>query len=69
MATQSEREVLVTRFQVMKASEGLKDVKFFLGKVSEATVDQVCGDVNSLLDKVENGEVHTIDKWNDSHKD
>ena len=68
MATQTEREKLAARFHAMKAADGLQDMKFHLGRVSEATTDQVCGRINSMLDDYAEDRVHWIDSWKDSNK-
>jgi len=63
--TKTERETLLERFQRMKAQEGLVDIKFHLGQVSETTTEAVCGQVNKLLDKVADGKVQMLSKWSD----
>jgi len=68
MATKTEREKLSDRFHAMKASDGLLDMKFHLGRVSEATTDQVCGRINAMLDDYADGRVHWIESWKDSNK-
>lgn len=67
MATQTERDKLSDRFHAMKAV-GLHDMKFHLGRVSEATTDQVCGHINAMLDDYEADRVHWIDSWKDTNK-
>jgi hypothetical protein len=45
----------------MKASQGLLDMKFQLGMVSEATTEAVCAEVNRMLDCLEQGEgIHLV---------
>ena len=60
MARQTERQRLSERFHTMKTSDGLTDMKFHLGKVSEATTEAVCAEVNRLLDNVESGKVQEL---------
>ena len=48
MEPRKERDLLVDHFQRMKKDEGLVDMKFFFGQVSEATVDDFCEEVNRL---------------------
>lgn len=60
MTNKTERQKLAERFQVMKARDGLTDMKFHLGQVSETTTDAVCGEVNRLLDNLESGKVHEV---------
>lgn len=68
MTTKTEREMLQDRFQQMKASEGLIDMKFHLGQVSETTTEAVCKQVNSLLDSVKNSNVRMLPSWNDARQ-
>lgn len=67
MTTQSERQRLMERFQSMKA-QGLTDMKFHLGKVSEATTEAVFSEVNRLLDNIETGKVQEMSPWGDSRR-
>ena len=60
MTKQTERQRLSERFQVMKAQDGLTDMKFHLGKVSETTTEAVCAEVNRLLDNFESGKVQEL---------
>ena len=55
MTTQTERQRLNSRFENMKASQGLLDMKFQLGKVSETTTEAVCAEVNRMVDNFEKG--------------
>ncbi len=64
---ETAREALLTRFHKMK-EEGLRDMKFFLGKVSESTVEEVCGEVNRLYDEVAKGNVKVVESWGDSQR-
>lgn len=68
MTTKTERETLQDRFLKMKATEGLVDIKFHLGQVSETTTEAVCAQVNTLLDAVRDGKVRMLDKWNDTRQ-
>ena len=45
---------LTTRCEAMRR-DGLVDVKFTLGDTRGATVEDVCGEVNSMLDAFEAG--------------
>lgn len=67
MTVMTERQKLSERFQVMKA-QGLTDMKFHLGKVSESTTDAVCAEVNRLLDNVKAGKVQEMGPWGDSRR-
>lgn len=64
MNVSTERHGLTQRFNEMKA-EGLTDMKFFLGETSVATVEQVCGDVNRILDLVRAGKGQVVESWGD----
>ena len=66
MTTMTERQTLQNRFQTMKAEEGLVDMKFHLGQVSETTIEAVCGQVNKLLDNVRDEKVRMLTTWGDS---
>ena len=68
MTRLTERQRLLERFQAMKATQGLTDIKFHLGKVSEATTEDVYAEVNRLLDNVENGKVQKLSEWGDSRR-
>ena len=61
----TEQQKLVARFQAMKANDGLKDLKFFFGQVSEATVDDFCEEVNRLYKLVDEGKCTKVDDWGD----
>lgn len=62
------RTALVRRFEEMKAA-GLRDMKFFLGSVSEETVEAVCAEVNRLHDMVDKGkDVKEMTSWGDSNR-
>lgn len=63
----TERQKLAERFQEMKA-QGLTDMKFHLGRVSEATTEAVCAEVNKLLDNINSGKVQRLDSWGDSRR-
>ena len=60
MTKLSERQRLTERFQDMKATGGLQDMKFHLGKVSETTTEAVCAEVNRLLDNMECGKYEEL---------
>ena len=65
MESQKERDLLTERFQRMKEKEGLVDMKFFFGQVSETTVDDFCEEVNRLYKLVEEGRYKTVKTWGD----
>lgn len=65
MESQKERDLLRERFQSLKKNKGLVDMKFFLGQVSECTVDDVCGEVNRLYKLVEEGKYKLVTSWGD----
>ena len=54
MDKQSERQKLAARYEEMRAG-GLVDVKFYLRNPGEATVEQVCGELNAMYAAVESG--------------
>ena len=68
MTRQTERQRLVERFQSMKAQDGLTDMKFHLGRVSEATTEAVCAEVNKLLDNILDDKVQRLTSWGDSRR-
>jgi hypothetical protein len=59
-----ESQKLAARFEA-KAASGLRDVKFFVRNITEATEEGVCREVNRLYDAVERGEAKPLD-FNDS---
>ena len=65
MTTQNEQEQLVARFQAMKANDGLLDLKFFFGQVSESTTDSFCAAVNKLYRLVDEGKFTDVEDWGD----
>lgn len=65
---ETARSALLQRFERMKAEDGLLDMKFFLGAVSEETVEAVCAEVNYLHELVDNGKVKEVTSWGDSHR-
>jgi len=65
--TDTAREILTAEFQAKKA-KGLKDLKFFLGNVSESTVEEVCADVNNVFTEVAKGNVIIQKSWSDSQR-
>ena len=68
MTRQTERQKLAERFQQMKAQDGLTDMKFHLGRVSETTTEAVCAEVNKLLDNVLDKKVQRLVSWGDSRR-
>ena len=66
MEPRNERDFLTARFQEEKERDGLVDMKFFFGQVSEQTVDDVCGEVNRLHRLVEEGKYEVVERWGDS---
>jgi len=65
MEKRTERQQLVDRFQRMKAEDGLLDMKFFFGPVSETTVDGFCEEVNRMYRFVEEGKYTEVTEWGD----
>jgi hypothetical protein len=61
-----EQKKLAERFARMRA-DGLCDLKFSLN-VAEATVEQVCTDVNRVYELVDAGNFVTLNGWNDSNR-
>ena len=66
MEPRKERDLLVDHFQRMKKDEGLVDMKFFFGQVSEATVDDFCEEVNRLYRLVDEGKFTKVKSWGDA---
>ena len=66
MEPQKERDLLAARFKRMKAENGLVDLKFFFGQVSECTVDDFCGEVNRLYKLVDDGKCTKLEDWGDA---
>lgn len=62
----SECQKLTDRFTAMK-DQGLVDVKFLLRNTDEAIVEQVCREVNDMLNAYDRGE-HEELKFNDSNQ-
>ena len=50
----------------MKADDGLVDLKFFFGEVSESTVSDVCEEVNRLYKLVDEGKYTKLEHWGDA---
>jgi hypothetical protein len=65
--TKTAREILTADFQAKKAN-GLKDLKFFFGNVSESTVEEVSAEVNKVYAEVAKGNVIIQKSWGDSHR-
>jgi hypothetical protein len=63
----SARSELQTNFRAEQAN-GLRDMKFSLGKVSESTVEDVCVVVNRVLAAVDAGKAKTVTEWGDSNR-
>ena len=55
MEPQNQCAKLASRFQEMKEEEGLLDMKFFFGEVSETTVEGFCEEVNRMYKLVDEG--------------
>ncbi|MEQ9559859.1 MAG: hypothetical protein RIG67_29140 [Rhodospirillales bacterium] len=68
MAVKSERSKLMQRFEALKSEEGLCDMKFFLGNVSEETVEAVCAEVNNALTLMQEGNFKEVNAWGDSQR-
>lgn len=62
----TEQEKLAQRYAKLRAV-GLCDLKFSLN-VAEATVEQVCTDVNRVYDAFERGNYVASKTWNDSNR-
>jgi hypothetical protein len=60
------RSKLLATFKQKKAA-GLRDMKFFLGRVSESTVEDVCSEINRLYEEVDKGNRVSV-MWGDSHR-
>jgi len=56
----NEQEMLVKRFTALR-DLGLVDVKFLLRNADEATSEQVCREVNDMLDAFDRGESVLLD--------
>jgi hypothetical protein len=67
MNVHTEQQKLVARFQAMKEN-GLKDLKFFFGQVSESTTDAFCEEVNRLYRLVEEGRFTDVADWGDGKR-
>ena len=65
MINTSECVELADRFQRMKADDGLVDMRFFFGQVSESTVDDFCEEVNRLYKLVKEGKYTKVEDWGD----
>lgn len=61
------RAQLQADFRAMQG-DGLRDMKFSLGKVSESTVEDVCAVVNRVLADVDAGKAKTVELWGDSNR-
>ncbi len=66
MTTTTARDTLTADFQAKKAN-GLKDLKFFFGNVSDSTVEGFCAAVNKIYAEVAKGNVIHQKSWGDSH--
>ena len=64
---ETARTQLQTKFRAMQGN-GLRDMKFSLGKVSESTVEDVCAVVNRVLDDVDNGKAKNLSTWSDYNR-
>jgi hypothetical protein len=67
-AMNTAREILTADFQAKKKDKGLKDLKFFLGNVSDSTVEDVCAVVLKVYDEVDKKNFIIQKSWNDSQK-
>ena len=65
MEPHTERQKLVERFQNEMEHDGLLDMKFFFGQVSESTVDEFCSEVNRLHAFVDEGKCTKVETWGD----
>lgn len=62
----NECDRLAARFKAME-EDGLVDVKFLLRNTDDATSEQVCGEVNAMLDAFEGGDAVPLD-FKDSNR-
>jgi hypothetical protein len=60
------RKTLTADFQAKK-KQGLRDLKFYAGNVTDKTVEAVCADVNDVFEKVRDGNFVVRKSWGDSH--
>lgn len=49
-----------------KAAEGLVDMKFHLSNTDEATVEDICAEVNTMFAAIQRGDVVQVVSWGDS---
>ena len=60
------QDQLNSRFRKMREEDGLLDMKFFFGQVSETTVDGFCEEVNRLHKLVDEGRFVEVKHWGDA---
>ena len=60
------RDALTADFQAKK-EHGLRDLKFYVGNVTDKTVEAVCADVNDVFEKVRDSNFIVHKSWGDSH--
>ncbi len=63
----AKAELLQQRYEKLK-EEGLIDIKFAFGSLSEATLDEVCGSINAALDAVERKDYVEFPRVGDSSR-
>ncbi|GAB5509187.1 MAG: hypothetical protein Rhims3KO_05880 [Hyphomicrobiales bacterium] len=68
MVNKPNCDTLAARFNLKaEAASGLKDVKFYVRNLDEASSEAVCTEVNALYDAVENGKSYPL-KFDDSKR-
>jgi len=65
---QTEKAKLLALFEERRAA-GLQDMKFLLANTSEASVEEVCADVNRFYDEIKKENLKTVEHWGDSNRE
>jgi len=63
----TQLDLLRKRFEDQQ-KDGLLDLKFVFGSLEEATLEEVCGEVNDLLDAIDRGEYEDSPAIGDSRR-
>lgn len=66
MVNKPNCDKLAARFET-KAASGLRDVKFYVRNLDEASSEAVCAEVNALYEAVDNGKIKAL-KFGDSQR-